>query len=79
MTSIEPFSGPNSAYLIELHEAYLKDPLSVDPTVRVFFDTWSPYLTEKGASNHQSAYIPEVDHQKLLEIFGLIQELKLSF
>ncbi|PZC50670.1 MAG: 2-oxoglutarate dehydrogenase E1 component [Chloroflexi bacterium] len=78
MTSIEPFSGPNSAYLIELHEAYLKDPLSIDPTVRVFFDTWSPYLTKKGSGNHQSTCTPEVDHQKLLDISGLVENIRVN-
>ena len=76
MTSIEPFTGPNSAYLVELHEAYKKDPLSVDPTVKVFFDTWSPHLSEKGGGSHQATPATEADYQKLLELSGLVENIR---
>ena len=76
MTSIEPFTGPNSAYLVELHEAYKKDPLSVDPTVKVFFDTWSPHLSEQGGGSHQATPATEADYQKLLELSGLVENIR---
>lgn len=35
----EGFHGPNLGYVIELYEAYLEDPESVDPEMRAYFET----------------------------------------
>ena len=38
----EDFQGVNAAYVQELYEKYLRDPHSVDPATREFFDGWRP-------------------------------------
>jgi 2-oxoglutarate dehydrogenase E1 component len=38
MTGLEKFPGPNVGYLVGLYETYLKDPASVDPEIRRFFE-----------------------------------------
>ncbi len=34
--------GVNEAYVLELYEKYTRDPHSVDPETRRFFETWTP-------------------------------------
>src|SRR5689334_19307499 len=36
------FYGPNAGYVLELYERYQRDPASVDPETRAFFEHWSP-------------------------------------
>ncbi len=36
------FAGPNAAYVEELYERYLRDPGSVDPVTRAYFDRSAP-------------------------------------
>ncbi len=36
------FYGPNAGYVLELYERYQRDPASVDPETRAFFEGWSP-------------------------------------
>ena len=36
------FQGANAAYLLELHDRYRRDPRSVDPETRAYFDRWEP-------------------------------------
>jgi 2-oxoglutarate dehydrogenase E1 component len=36
------FYGPNAGYVLELYERYQRDPASVDPETRAFFERWSP-------------------------------------
>src|SRR5689334_23910545 len=36
------FYGPNAGYVLELYERYQRDPSSVDPQARAFFEQWSP-------------------------------------
>ncbi len=36
------FYGPNAGYVLELYERYQRDPASVDPQTRAFFEQWSP-------------------------------------
>jgi 2-oxoglutarate dehydrogenase E1 component len=38
MTGLEKFPGPNAGYLVGLYETYLKDPASVEPETRRFFE-----------------------------------------
>jgi len=35
------FYGPNAGYVLELYERYQRDPTSVDPQTRSFFEQWS--------------------------------------
>ena len=76
MTSMEPFTGPNSAYLIELYEAYLKDNESVDPQVRSFFDSWAPYLTSSLPTQSPAAGAPSVDYQQLIRVVNLVDRIR---
>src|SRR5690348_6878727 len=36
------FFGANAGYVVELYERYLRDPASVDPQTRAWFESWSP-------------------------------------
>ncbi len=36
------FYGPNEGYVLELYDRYQRDPASVDPETRSFFETWTP-------------------------------------
>ena len=36
------FQGVNAAYVLELYDKYQRDPQSVDPATREFFETWTP-------------------------------------
>src|SRR5690349_8318257 len=38
----EQFFGANAGYVVELYERYLRDPASVDPRTRAWFESWSP-------------------------------------
>ncbi len=42
MTNWQGVSGVNRAYVLELHERYLKDPNAVDAETRALFATWTP-------------------------------------
>lgn len=46
------FHGPNSGYVLELYERYLKDPSSVDKNTKAIFDMWKPELN--GSDGHVS-------------------------
>ncbi len=46
MTTWNEFSGANAAYVYELYERYLRDPLSVDSETRAFFANSSPPLID---------------------------------
>src|SRR5437763_432207 len=36
------FQGVNEAYVLEQYEKYQRDPTSVDPATRAFFEGWTP-------------------------------------
>jgi 2-oxoglutarate dehydrogenase E1 component len=42
MSNLDLFYGPNAGYAIELYERYQRDPASVDPATRAFFENWNP-------------------------------------
>ncbi|MEP6756165.1 MAG: 2-oxoglutarate dehydrogenase E1 component [Chthonomonadales bacterium] len=51
MNDIELFYGPNAGYALELYEAFLRDPESVDAQSRATFEEWrSRGVTPPGAS-----------------------------
>ncbi|HEY0733809.1 MAG TPA: 2-oxoglutarate dehydrogenase E1 component [Herpetosiphonaceae bacterium] len=42
MNDVSLFHGPNAGYVFELYEQYQRDPQSVDPETRAFFEQWTP-------------------------------------
>ena len=42
MNISDMFHGPNSGYILELYDRYVKDPSSVDAQTRAIFDNWKP-------------------------------------
>ncbi|MBV9789885.1 MAG: 2-oxoglutarate dehydrogenase E1 component, partial [Chloroflexi bacterium] len=42
MNDVSLFHGPNAGYVLELYEQYQRDPQSVDPETRAFFEQWTP-------------------------------------
>src|ERR1051326_7066682 len=38
----EEFHGPNAGYVLEMYERYQRDPSSIDPEAREFFQHWQP-------------------------------------
>src|SRR5260221_12789153 len=42
MQAWDNFYGPNAGYVLELYDRYRKDPNSIDPATRAFFEHWSP-------------------------------------
>jgi 2-oxoglutarate dehydrogenase E1 component len=38
----QDFQGVNAAYVLELYERFQRDPKSVDPSMRAFFENWTP-------------------------------------
>ena len=42
MSDLNLFHGPNAGYVLELYERYTRDPASVDPGTRAFFENWTP-------------------------------------
>src|SRR5437870_7876619 len=48
----EEFHGPNAGYVLELYDRYRRDPSTVDPATREFFEQWNPPadVAEEGLS-----------------------------
>jgi 2-oxoglutarate dehydrogenase E1 component len=42
MSDLKLFHGPNAGYVLELYDRYRRDPASVDPATRAFFEQWTP-------------------------------------
>ncbi len=42
MPNWNDFHGPNAGYILELYERYQRDPTTVDPATRTFFQQWTP-------------------------------------
>ncbi len=65
MNFIDEFHGPNSGYVLEFYERYLKDPSSVDPDTRRIFDSWKPVIngsdTASGPARSRSSNGPDTD------------------
>jgi 2-oxoglutarate dehydrogenase E1 component len=49
VTDLTAFYGPNAGYVLDLYERYQRDPASVDPATRAFFETWRPPGPEAAA------------------------------
>ena len=42
MSDLRSYFGPNAGYVLELYDRYVRDPQSVDPQSRAFFERWNP-------------------------------------
>jgi 2-oxoglutarate dehydrogenase E1 component len=49
MSIYNRFHGPNAAYVLDLYERYERDPDSVDPATRAYFEQWRPELPPTSA------------------------------
>jgi 2-oxoglutarate dehydrogenase E1 component len=65
------FHGPNSGYVLDLYERYLKDPDSVDSTTRTIFDKMRPEVGD----GRQSAAAGH-DIQKIVGAVNLAQAIR---
>lgn len=66
--SAPQFSGPNYGYILELYEAYLADPESVDEETRLYFRNWQPPLSAphvNGQTSSAPASSPQTTAQPL--------------
>ena len=54
MIDLHLFHGPNAGYALDLYERYQRDPATVDPATRAFFDAWQPEDIDApgGAQSH---------------------------
>ncbi len=46
MADLSTFYGPNAGYVLDLYDQYQRDPQSVEPETRAFFEHWSPEAAE---------------------------------
>src|SRR5713226_5998909 len=61
MNDLQTFYGPNAGYVLELYERFQRDPTSVDPATRAFFQTWPPPPSEPPAEGtHPSGIQPSI-------------------
>jgi 2-oxoglutarate dehydrogenase E1 component len=69
MTVRRVFHGWNAGLAVELYERYRRDPGSLDPASRAFFETWSP--ADEDPSAHES---PAAD--KIVGTVNLAQSIR---
>ncbi|MFI5322010.1 MAG: 2-oxoglutarate dehydrogenase E1 component [Thermodesulfobacteriota bacterium] len=65
------FHGPNSGYVLELYERYLRDPNAVDSTTRAVFDKLRPEIYEE-----KPAEITQHDIEKIVATANLAQAIR---
>ncbi|HSC34907.1 MAG TPA: 2-oxoglutarate dehydrogenase E1 component [Thermodesulfobacteriota bacterium] len=65
------FHGPNSGYVLELYERYLRDPDSVDSSTRAIFDKMRPEIYEEKPSE-----ITQHDIDKIVATANLAQAIR---
>ncbi|HYJ80499.1 MAG TPA: thiamine pyrophosphate-dependent enzyme, partial [Longimicrobiaceae bacterium] len=58
MADLRDFHGPNAGYVLELYERYLRDPASVEPEWRSFFEQNRPADDDAAASARAPAAAP---------------------
>ena len=83
MSFIDEFHGPNSGYILELYERYLKDPSSIDTKTRKIFDRWKPdinglertlkstYFLTNGAAAHT-----DISIKKAVSVSNLARSIR---
>ncbi|HEX3722525.1 MAG TPA: 2-oxoglutarate dehydrogenase E1 component [Nitrolancea sp.] len=75
MSIYSRFHGPNAGYILDLYERYERDPESVDPKTRAYFDKWRPELpSTNGAS--APATLPAVDTAKIIGATKLVESIR---
>jgi 2-oxoglutarate dehydrogenase E1 component len=67
----EDFHGPNAAYVLELYERYLEDPVSVDPASRALFERWTPQV-----DGFPAVVTPDVDIAVVVGATNLAQAIR---
>jgi len=65
------FHGPNSGYVLELYERYLRDPKSVDASTRAIFDKMRPEISEEGTPE-----VTQHDIDKIVATANLAQAIR---
>lgn len=65
------FHGPNSGYVLELYERYLRDPNSVDSATRAVFDKIRPEIYEE-----EPAEITQHEVEKIVGTVNLAQAIR---
>lgn len=73
----DQFSGPNMGYLYDQYEKFLKDPASVDPTIKSLFDTLgAPPIEEWKPSSPNSAQQQQSDIKKVSAGWKLLNNIR---
>lgn len=73
MVALKEFYGPNAGYVIELYEAYLRDPSSVSPELRELFRGWKPEAETAVAPKVAAA--PAVPERALM-LLSLVESIR---
>ncbi|HMN62911.1 MAG TPA: hypothetical protein PJ988_21270, partial [Anaerolinea sp.] len=78
MNPWDQFSGPNSGYVLELYERFLRDPASVDADTRAFFSANPPPPGWDGRATPAPAPTAAAgaDAQKITAAFNLAQSIR---
>ncbi|MCX7622589.1 MAG: hypothetical protein N2Z82_02355 [Thermomicrobium sp.] len=75
--ALERLTGLNLGYILELYEEYRRDPQSVDPGWRVFFEQWGPRLQRLEAPPPAAAVTgPAFDFSKVAATVQLAQRIR---
>jgi 2-oxoglutarate dehydrogenase E1 component len=79
MSDFSLFHGPNAGYVIELYEQYRKDPNSVDPATRTFFEQWTPPQDNAVPTDHkteQPTSVASIDIDRTVGAARLIRYIR---
>jgi 2-oxoglutarate dehydrogenase E1 component len=66
----DQFPGPNAGFVLDLYERYQKDPDSVDPVTRDFFEQWPPDIQISPAGK------PALHEAKIVGVVNLAQAIR---
>ena len=66
--------GVNRAYVLEMHDRYLKDPNAVDADARALFATWTP--PEDAAAHHPPFSVAPDGLQKAIGAVELTHSIR---
>ncbi len=74
---LERLTGLNLGYILELYEAFRRDPEAVEPSWRAFFSEWGPRLDELAAPAPAAAIAgPAFDFAKVAATVQLAQRIR---
>lgn len=75
--ALERLTGLNLGYILELYEDYRRDPASVEPSWRAFFEQWGPRLEQFGVPAPAAAVAgPAFDFSKVAAVVQLAQRIR---